>query len=246
MNARIEWSALEVMPSRASVFALQGLPPDRPVPSRIDALLDTAMAIYFEVAVPRAIVADITADAFAPIYRGEGLNEDDTPLPAIYRKADRLALAAATVGAGISERISTLFDRRDVALGYMLDAVGSAAADHVADLIAARYVSLAGHTDDGNWRALTYSPGYCGWHVTGQRALFRFLRPEQIGITLNASCLMQPMKSVSGIIVAGAAAIHRFRPVYPVCVRCAHKQCRNRIAALGPRGGRHRNDRSDR
>ena len=118
----------------------------------------------------------------------------------------------------------------------MLDAVGSAAADHLADVIGRRYPSLAGHGDDTGWRALVYSPGYCGWHVTGQRALFAYLQPEQIGITLNASCLMQPLKSVSGVAISGPTAIHRFRPVYPACRLCADKACRDRIAALTPRG----------
>lgn len=236
MKARIEWSSFELVPSRASVFALQGLPASRPVPSRVDTLLDTAMAIYLEVAEPRAIVADVSADAFAAIYRGEGLNEDETPLETIYPKAERLALVAATIGAGISERITSLFDRRDVALGYMLDAVGSAAADHLADFAGRRYPSLAGRSDEPNWRALAYSPGYCGWHVSGQRALFRYLQPEEIGITLNTSCLMQPLKSVSGVLVGGHSPIHRFRPAYPVCKYCVEKPCRDRMAMLAQRG----------
>lgn len=118
----------------------------------------------------------------------------------------------------------------------MLDAVGSAAADHLADVVARRYPSLAGRRDDANWRALAYSPGYCGWHVSGQRALFGYLQPEPIGITLNASCLMQPLKSVSGVLVGGATVIHRFRPVYRVCSSCVERPCRDRIATLAQRG----------
>jgi hypothetical protein len=81
-------------------------------------------------------------------------------------------------------------------------------------------------------RVLTYSPGYCGWHVSGQRALFRVLRPEEIGVTLNESCLMQPLKSVSGVMVAGAAAVHRFRPTYDFCDACATHECRTRMASV--------------
>ena len=52
--------------------------------------------------------------------------------------------------------------------------------------------------------------------MSGQRALFACLQPEAIGVTLNASCLMDPLKSVSGVLAAGPADIHRFAPGYRV------------------------------
>ena len=63
---------------------------------------------------------------------------------------------------------------------------------------------------------LRYSPGYCGWHISGQRRLFAHLRPERIGITLHDSYLMEPLKSVSGVLIAGAKEIHAFADTYPL------------------------------
>ncbi len=80
---------------------------------------------------------------------------------------------------------------------------------------------------------LTYSPGYCGWHITGQRALFARLKPEEIGMKLTASCLMRPLKSVSGVVLAGERAAHAFDDTYPFCDECAGRPCRARIASLG-------------
>lgn len=48
-----------------------------------------------------------------------------------------------------------------------------------------------------------YSPGYCGWNITDQRTLFSMLPPAPCGVRLNDSCLMTPIKSVSGIIPVG-------------------------------------------
>lgn len=234
MRQRVEWSPDESAPARAEVLRLQGMQPGERVPAHIDSLVDVATLMYLELAEPRAIIAEIPAGEFAGVYRGEGLNPHETPLEAIYPNADHLALFAATVGARVTLRVRELFHRRDLALGWMLDSVASAAADHLADLLGPRYVSAIA-AGAAEWRVLTYSPGYCGWHVSGQRALFGFLRPEEIGITLNASCLMQPLKSISGVLVVGPGHIHRFHPTYSFCERCQEKQCRDRMASVSSR-----------
>ncbi|MFH1765721.1 MAG: vitamin B12 dependent-methionine synthase activation domain-containing protein, partial [Gemmatimonadota bacterium] len=85
---------------------------------------------------------------------------------------------------------------------------------------------------DSAVRVLPYSPGYCGWHITGQKELFAFLDPQQIGISLNASCLMSPIKSVSGVLVVGHPEIHDFENDFDFCFDCATWECRSRIASL--------------
>jgi hypothetical protein len=114
----------------------------------------------------------------------------------------------------------------------MLDSVASAAADRLTALLGSLYPALNGGASANGTRVLAYSPGYCGWHVSGQRALFAFLDPGEIGVTLNASCLMEPLKSVSGVLVAGPARIHRFAPAFPFCPECREKPCHERIASL--------------
>jgi hypothetical protein len=79
---------------------------------------------------------------------------------------------------------------------------------------------------------LRYSPGYCGWDITGQRQLFRALRPEEIGITLRESCLMEPLKSISGVLVAARPEVHRFDNNYPFCRVCTMRTCRSRMAGI--------------
>ena len=79
---------------------------------------------------------------------------------------------------------------------------------------------------------LRYSPGYCGWHVSGQGKLFDYLRPERIGLSLRTSFLMEPLKSVSGVLVAGPKEIHEFSASYDFCSRCDTRGCRQRIRTL--------------
>jgi cobalamin-dependent methionine synthase I len=228
VRQRVQWTAAESLPARADVLRLQGIGDDVEVPVRIDILLDKAIDRYLALTEPRAILASISIAEFERLYQGDGHNAPDTPLEQVYPRASRLALTAATVGAGVSAAVVDLFDQRDVALGCMLDAVASAAADRLADLLAERFAAGGGD----NLRVLPYSPGYCGWHVSGQRALFRRLQPEEIGILLNTSCLMQPLKSVSAVLVGGAADIHKFRPTYSFCDPCQDKHCRGRMASV--------------
>lgn len=233
MKRRVDWTAAESVPARTEVLHLQGIPPDSAVGARIDALVDAALAIYVEAAEPRALVAEIGRDEFLHVYRGDGRNAADTPLDVIVPKAERLALFAATVGSRVSERIHELFDEDELALGSMLDSVCSAAADHLTELLGPRSLALWGdHRAQADWRVLPYSPGYCGWHVTGQQRLFAHLGPGEIGITLNASCLMLPLKSVSGVLVTGPGPIHKFHPTYPFCEECRETPCRERMRSV--------------
>jgi hypothetical protein len=227
-----EWSAAEAAPPRAAVRHLQGLPEAGPISPRLEALVEAAMREYAACAEPRALVAEIEPTEFARVYAGEGRNAPDTPLAHIYPQAERLALFAGTVGARVSARVRELFASGDPARAAMLDAVASAAADRVAELAGERYLAETGLPNAGDRRVLPYSPGYCGWDVTGQRALFAWLQPEAIGLALNASCLMDPLKSVSGVLVVGPARIHVFRPRFPFCATCPDRPCGERLAAL--------------
>jgi len=234
MKWRVDWSAEESLPARGVVLRGQGMPEGADLPPRIGALLDEALRSYRQLAEPRAILGLIDKGTFEAVYRGEGRNDSETPVAQICLKADALALYAATVGAPVTDAIGDLFARREPALGYMLDAVASEAADGLS--YAAGRDLLARLGRDGRLAAgaqvLPYSPGYCGWHVTGQRALFAALDPAPIGIALNESCLMQPLKSVSGVLVVGPETIHEFSAEYPCCDPCGTRQCYGRMASL--------------
>ncbi|NSW95142.1 MAG: methionine synthase, partial [Bacteroidales bacterium] len=66
-----------------------------------------------------------------------------------------------------------------------------------------------------------FSPGYCGWDVAEQHKLFSLLPGNFCKIRLTESALMDPIKSVSGIIGAG---LHVKRRPY-TCNFCDMKDC---------------------
>ena len=234
MSEIITSSADAVTPDRAAVFETQGIPADRPVSGEIEGLYTAASRLLADTAAPVGLIAEITTAEFEAVYEGEGRNEPRTPVGDILGRANQLALFAVTLGEGVCREIEERFRSNDLALGSMLDSVASAATDQMAGVAEEhlrRSLAQNGRLTEGT-ALLRYSPGYCGWHVSGQKRLFEFLQPQQIGITLRESFLMQPLKSISGVMIAGPIDIHRFKNDYPFCERCETEGCRERIRAL--------------
>ena len=204
------------------------MPADRQVPEPIAESLREALKLFQELAAPVGILSDIPAPDFSAIYHGEGRNASDSPLDGIFPKAGQLVLFAVTIGERVGDEISRLFAAGRFDLGYLLDAVASSGTDRLAQKLQEH---STGRAPSGTV-FLRYSPGYCGWDITGQRQLFRALRPEEIGITLRESCLMEPLKSISGVLVAARPEVHRLDNSYPFCSACTTQTCRGRIAAL--------------
>ena len=221
-------------PPRNVVLGRQGIPEGHAVSERIEQIAETSMALYESLAEPRGMVAEVSLAEFQGIFDGEGNNELPAPLPGIVKEADGLALFAATVGNAVSRKIEELFQENDPATACMLDGIASDRAEAATTLLAQAFletlVQRGKVTHEA--RALPYSPGYCGWHITGQRKLFAFLKPEQIGISLSESSLMSPIKSVSGVLVVGRPEIHDFENDFDFCLDCATWECRSRIASL--------------
>ncbi len=225
----------EVRPSnllQSVAEAIRGLEPgdDSPAAPRVRSSIDRAHELFIDTAQPKALYEAIAAADFDLVYRGDGGNDENTPLEQVLEEAVSLALFAVTLGAEVSNRISGLFDAGQLAEGYLLDQMASFAADELAQIAARRFEVDTGTALGA--AVLPYSPGYCGWNVTGQRALFAHLDPRELGITLNDSCLMHPVKSVSGILVLAPIGAHGFSPAFPCCATCITLDCQERAAAL--------------
>lgn len=227
----IDISLEQIAPDPAGVFKLQGIPRDVEPPERVKALYDEVVTRFLDNAAPIGIMADVSIEDFRDIYKGTGLNAPDTPLEHIVPNAHNLALFTFTLGKAVSADIESLLDHKSLAQGYMLDSIASYCADKAAE--AAQQIFLERLLAEGSasppTRVLMYSPGYCGWHITGQGKLFAYLEPGKIGVILNSSSLMIPLKSISGVLVAGDPAIHRFKNNYPFCAQCRTHTCRKRI-----------------
>ena len=234
MNGLLEFELKDIMPSREDVLLNQGMPSGVEVPEKIESVLGEAMRKFEESVAPVGVIRELTAEEFDPIFTGEGGNAEDVLLARIYPDADNLALFALTMGYEVSREIEELSNTNEFASGSMLDATASIAADNASEVMERLFL------EDLSTRAVVapdqfvfgYSPGYCGWHITAQRKLFEFLDPGRINITLNESCLMTPLKSVTGLLVSGTGDIHLFEPKFGYCRSCMHRSCQERLRKI--------------
>jgi hypothetical protein len=234
MTGVVSFSASDVHPDREIALEYQGIPPGRAVPPHIEQLYDAALGLLLKAVEPVAVVSEISKDDFAVVFEGEGNNAPSTPVGDVFPLASNLFLFAVTLGEQVSDVVRRCFETNEFAAGSMVDAAASVAADTAADVIERRIAEEL--RADGGATAYTgvlrYSPGYCGWHVSGQQKLFDYLGPGKIGVTLGASYLMQPLKSVSGVVIAAPKKVHSFAPSYDFCRQCETRSCRERIRAL--------------
>jgi hypothetical protein len=217
----------EIMPLIEDITLQQGIPKDYVVKENIKGLLDKSLSIFHSEAEPSCIISEISKSDFDEIFEGEGNNEDEAPLKMIYPQADHLYLFALTMGAGISQMVTELFNKNDFALGSMVDTAASLAADKSVELLENHITEkyAANKLTNDSLITLSYSPGYCGWNIRAQKKLFSFLQPQQIGISLNESCLMTPLKSVTGVLVYGNKKIHQFDNSFGFCCNCRAQSC---------------------
>jgi len=140
------------------------------------------------------------------------------------KQAEYVALFVCTIGKGVELLSKEFMDRGDLLEGYVFDLIGSEAAETAAEFIHQSIKDTV--TREGLNMTNRFSPGYCNWSVKEQFKLFSFLPEGYCGIKLTASALMNPIKSVSGIVGIGENV--KFKPY--TCSMCSDENCiyRNR------------------
>jgi len=121
-----------------------------------------------------------------------------------FRQAEKIVVFACTAGPGIREQYDRYTAEGEFLKAYFIDTLGTVVVEKAIDQIH-QFVRKQ-FEKEGLHATNRYSPGYCGWSVSEQHALWSFLPANYCGITLTESALMLPIKSVSGIIGLGPHA----------------------------------------
>lgn len=138
------------------------------------------------------------------------------------RKAEIIAVFVCSCGSKYDEWIRKFYDSGDQLSGYVADTIGSEIAEAAADWVEEKI--RAEMKTKGMGISNRLSPGYCEWNVSEQHKLFSLLPNNFCGVKLTESALMQPIKSVSGIIGIGKEV----KKLDYNCNFCAMEHCYKR------------------
>ncbi|HWQ61773.1 MAG TPA: methionine synthase [Negativicutes bacterium] len=145
-----------------------------------------------------------------PYAPSDGLVAGPTPLRLTGRTihshlagAGEAAVLAVTIGSALEEEVSRLFAAGQYTAGLLLDAAGTAAVEQAADAADAFIADQAARRGLAPRRR--FSPGYGDWPITDQPAMVALACGGQINLSVTASCMLVPRKSVTAIIGLGPA-----------------------------------------
>ncbi len=117
------------------------------------------------------------------------------------RGSEKIAFFLCTAGPDISIISRRMMNEKDLLAGYVYDVIGSVSVEKAMDKIQEQFGKEMNAI--GNKITNRYSPGYCGWKTSDQFKLFKIFPKDFCGVRLTESALMDPIKSVSGIIGIG-------------------------------------------
>jgi len=144
---------------------------------------------------------DKAQDLFEPKSLYRIFKKSDLPERDCFAEARKIALAVVTIGEKLPLEVNKLMESGDYVDGVILDAIGSAGVEVIADLVNNEINEevRSQHLEYSK----RYSPGYCHWNVKDQEIIFRLLPTEEIEVFLTDAFMMTPIKSVSFVINIG-------------------------------------------
>ncbi len=133
--------------------------------------------------------------------------------------SERVGVFACTVSEELDSYLNSYNPQEDITEAYLSDIIGTVIvekttgvlSDYLYDLSKLEFLKTTN----------TQSPGNCGWDVDEQKKLFSILPNNYLGISLNDSGMMHPVKSISGIVGIGKKV--KFK--HSECNLCTSANC---------------------
>ena len=190
---------------------------------RIASLLDECMGLAQQLLQPAYshVFKEIQAVRGSKVFIEDGLVLQGSSISQLLRRCAKVAVFVLTIGGALEELAGRLGDEGLIVKAYVLDAMGSTAAEKLADLVQASIATAA--RAEGLCISRRFSPGYCDWDIGQQQVVFNALGGDFAGVRLTEDCLMVPQKSVSGLIGVGPCGegVETYNP----CATCDRRNC---------------------
>ena len=120
-------------------------------------------------------------------------------ISSLLKNSFKFALFVATAGNAFQEYQEAIKKEDDILKSFIVDVIGTCIVERTGDWLELSLKERIGTLKHTN----RFSPGYCGWHLSYQQLLFSMMGESPCGIKLSDVFLMQPIKSISGIIGIG-------------------------------------------
>lgn len=230
-----QYDAGTLEPDRSQIHRLLGLLPGRSNHERWFRLVEETITTARRILRPRALfrIDEVVQLTPSRIVLRSGAQYQGA-IGAFLRNSEQMATFLVTIGSALERYSRRCLKDGKVMQGTIADAVASEFVEAAADRMQSEVQAWA-QARGGNITP-RFSPGYCGMHVRQQRVLFASMPAEQIHVRLTPSCLMLPVKSVSGLIGIGPA--DKVTPGGYPCELCTHEDCMQRRAAYNPNRGK--------
>jgi len=193
---------------------------------RVASLVDDYIDNYHDLIAPSYsyTIRDIEFVDGKHIGIGDSIIVKSKILAVLLARCRKVAVFTLTIGSYLEEMVAYLAESHLVLQATVLDAIGSGTAEKLADQVE-KIIKVKVGTEGlvASWR---FSPGYCDWEVSQQKAVFQAMQGDTAGVRLTESMLMIPRKSISGIIGVGLPGngIEEYNP----CLTCKKKDCPGR------------------
>jgi hypothetical protein len=133
--------------------------------------------------------------------------------------SEKAAWFICTVGEKLPDYSRILMEQGDIMEGYVVDVAGNLIVEKAMDKM--QEILSKEMAKEGLLTTNRYSPGYCEWEITEQQKLFSLFPKNYLGVKLTESSLMQPIKTVSGVIGIGKKV--KNNPY--TCNYCSQQNC---------------------
>lgn len=132
---------------------------------------------------------------------------------------EKACIFVTTAGEEYDRYLRSIKKAGNILKEFIADSLGSVIAESCVD-----EVRKSLEEESAMPHSLPYSPGYCAWDISDQRKLFPLFPEKPCGISLSHTCLMNPVKSVSGFFALGEKLVSQpYR-----CDICTNKNCYKR------------------
>ena len=133
--------------------------------------------------------------------------------------SEQVGVFACTVSDELDSYLNSYNPQEDITEAYLADLIGTVVVEKTTGILSDNLYDLS--KSESLKITNTQSPGNCGWDVIEQKKLFSILPKNYLGISLNESGMMHPVKSISGIVGIGKKV--KFK--HSECNLCTSANC---------------------